>query len=65
MDKQIKPCPHCQKSWMYVSDGDYYSDYESKGYRINCRCGYAWKTISWQPTREEAIDLWNRRANNG
>jgi len=66
MDKQeLKPCPHCQTSWLFVSDGDYYSGYESYGFRVNCQCGYAWGTISWQPTEEQAIEMWNRRVNNG
>ena len=33
MNDKLKPCPKCNKSWLYVSDGDYYSDYESNGYR--------------------------------
>ena len=57
---ELKPCPICGKSWLYVSDGDYYSDYESKGYRVNCRCGYCWSAIYWQKTREQAIEAWNR-----
>lgn len=63
MNDKLKPCPKCNKSWLYVSDGDYYSDYESKGYRVNCSCGYAWKAISWQKTEQEAIQEWNRRVN--
>ncbi len=60
-NQELKPCPKCNKSWIYVSDGDYYS---TKGYRINCSCGYAWKTISWQKTKQETIEVWNRRLNN-
>lgn len=52
---EIKKCPFCGGAWLYVSDGDYYSDYESKGYRVNCKCGYAWKAISWEK---------NKRASN-
>ena len=65
MDKQLKPCPHCQTSWLFVSDGDYYSGYESYGFRVNCQCGYAWKAIQWQSTEDKAIEEWNRRVNNG
>ena len=46
---------------MYVSDGDYYSGYESYGYRVECRCRWAWKQIGWQKTREEAVEKWNRK----
>lgn len=62
---EIKKCPFCGSAWLYVSDGDYYSDYESKGYRVNCKCGYAWKAISWKKTREQATEAWNRRVDDG
>lgn len=58
---RIKPCPHCHDAWMYVSDGGYTSGYESYGYRIECRCGWAWKQIGWRKTEEEAIEKWNRK----
>lgn len=65
MDKQeLKPCPHCKTSWLFVSDGDYYSGYESYGFRVNCQCGYAWEAIQWQPTEDKAIEEWNRRVQN-
>ena len=65
--RRLKPCPFCHDSWMYVSDGDYYSGYESYGYRVECRCRWAWKQIGWQKTEEEAIEKWNRKVseNNG
>ena len=61
MATRLKPCPFCHDAWMYVSDGGYTSGYESYGYRIECRCGWAWKQIGWQKTEEEAIEKWNRR----
>ena len=57
----LKPCPHCQKIWLFASDGDYYSDYEKEGYRVNCACGYAWEVISWQKTKLDAINAWNKK----
>lgn len=62
--KRLKPCPFCGDIWLFVSDGDYYSGYESFGYRVNCQCGFAWKAITWQKTKKEAIEAWNRRTKN-
>lgn len=59
---ELIPCPYCKESNLYVSDGDYYSGYESHGYRVHCRCGFAWRTVGWRKTKEEAIEEWNRRA---
>lgn len=61
--ERLKPCPFCKDIWLFVSDGDYYSGYEAFGYRVNCHCGFAWKAITWQKTKEEAVDTWNRRIN--
>ena len=62
--ERLKPCPFCKDIWLFVSDGDYYSGYESFGYRVNCQCGFAWKAITWKKTKKEAIEAWNRRTNN-
>ena len=53
-------CPYCKDACLYVSDGDYYSGYESRGYRISCNCGHAWKTVPWCNTKEEAIKIWDK-----
>lgn len=58
MDK-LEPCPFCKDAWLYVSDGGYTSDYEHKGFRVNCQCGYAWKVVKWCRSKEEAIEAWN------
>lgn len=61
MDK-LKPCPKCGDAWLYVSVGDWASGYECYGFRVNCKCGYAWKTLdAWFPNKEQAIKEWNRR----
>ena len=60
METELKPCPYCKNSWLYASDGGYTSGYESKGYRVECLCGFAWKSIGWQKTEKEAIEAWNR-----
>lgn len=61
MGVKLKPCPFCGNAWIYASVGDYGSGYEANGYRINCKCGHAWKTTSWRDTKEESIEEWNRR----
>ena len=60
--KKLKPCPICGDAWLYISDGDYYSGYESKGYKVSCMCHYAWNVVPWCNTKEEAIKRWNREA---
>lgn len=57
---KIKLCPHCDEAELYVSDGGYSSGYENNGYRISCKCGFAWKKINWEKTKEEAIKKWNK-----
>lgn len=57
----IEACPFCKDAWIYAENGDYGSGYENNGYRINCRCGYAWEKVDWQKTKEEAVKAWNER----
>lgn len=61
---KLKTCPICGEVWLYISDGDYYSGYEAKGFRMSCKCHYAWNKTDWCKTRKEAIDAWNGRVNN-
>ena len=58
----LKPCPKCGDAWIYALFGDWTSGYELYGYRVNCKCGYAWKTLDeWFPSKEQATEAWNRR----
>ena len=57
----MKTCPFCGDAWVYASVGDYGSGYESKGYRINCKCGYAWHLVKWHKTKENAIKKWETK----
>ena len=59
--EQILPCPLCNDARLYVSDGDYYSEYEAHGFKMKCKCHNAWEKTDWCKTREEAIKLWNKR----
>lgn len=60
----IKPCPYCGQAWIYASVWDYGSRHESYGYRVQCKCGYAWKTIKWYDSEDEAIKEWNAEVSN-
>ena len=64
MGVEIKPCPYCGDAWVYASVGDYGSGYEYDGYRMQCRCGFAWKTINWHDNKDEAIKEWNAEVSN-
>ena len=59
MENRLKLCPVCHDIWLYVSDGDWCSNYEANGYRVNCQCGLAWRIVPYQKTKSEAIRLWN------
>lgn len=61
---KLKKCPLCKDTWIYSSVGDYGSGYENKGFRVECRCGYAWQAIDWCESKKEAIDAWNRRVSD-
>lgn len=63
--EKLKPCPCCKESWLYSSTGDYSSGYESLGYRVNCKCGYAWFNTKFCKTKREAMESWNRRIKDG
>lgn len=60
MSDRLRTCPRCGEIWFFASTGDYGSGYENKGYRVNCRCGYAWEKFGhWCKTKEEVIEEWN------
>lgn len=63
--EKLKPCPRCKESWLYLSAGDYSSGYEPLGYRVSCKCGYAWFSTKFYKTKREAIESWNRRVKDG
>lgn len=60
---ELKPCPKCGGAWIYALIEDCTSGYELYGYRVNCKCGWAWTTLpKWFTSEEQAIEEWNRRA---
>ena len=58
MIKQL-PCPYCKDSWLFASKYDYGSDYENLGYQGTCKCGKFNKKVTWNKTKERAIEEWN------
>ena len=62
---KLKPCPKCGGAWIYALIEDCTSGYELYGYRVNCKCGWAWTTLpKWFTSEEQAIEEWNERADN-
>lgn len=59
---EILKCPYCNEAWLYVSDGGHTSGYESNGYKMSCRCHFAWQNTEWKPTKEETIIDWNKKS---
>ena len=47
----IRKCPYCGDAWLYITEDD--------KYKINCFCGFAFKTTFKCSTRELAKSVWN------
>ena len=58
MIKQL-PCPYCKDSWLFVSDYSYGSAYENLGYRGSYKCGKFNEKVTWNKTKEQALEEWN------
>ena len=56
---RLLPCPKCNDSWLFASENDYGSDYENLGYHGTCKCRQFDRNVSWNKTREQAIEEWN------
>lgn len=56
---KLLPCPYCKDSWLFVSDYDYGSAYENLGYQGACKCGKFSKRVTWNPTKDQAVEEWN------
>ena len=51
----IEKCPYCGDAWLYMTE-----DYK---YKIECRCGFAYKNTPKCADRESAKVVWNDIAN--
>ena len=57
--KKLLRCPECNDSWLFASEYDYGSDYENLGYQGTCKCGKFNKKVTWNKTKEQAVEEWN------
>ena len=69
MTEKLKPCPFCGGEGKIRFDiGDYRTG-EYRGYYVQCgnldvNCLASWISGGCFSTKEEAIEAWNRRAND-
>lgn len=54
---ELKPCPFCGNNYLNIQSGQIYDNYW-----VYCgQCGVKTRKTD---TKEETIEVWNRRANN-
>jgi Lar family restriction alleviation protein len=58
-NRVLKPCPFCGGEAVLIDNG-YFTDVSCKNF--HCR---GWADDLMFKTKEEAIEAWNRRANDG
>lgn len=61
---ELELCPYCKSAEVFYSDYDTFSDSPFGGYKITCKCGYAYRKSVWRDSVNEAIETWNRGINN-
>ena len=59
---ELEPCPFCKFAEVFYGEYDTFSDSPFGGYKIRCKCGYAYRKSVWCDSANEAIEVWNRRA---
>ena len=59
---ELKLCPYCKSAEVLYSDYDTFSDSPFGGYKITCKCGYAYRKSVWPDSVNEAIEAWNKEA---
>ena len=60
-----KQCPNCKSAEVFYGEYDTFSDSSFGGYKIRCKCDYAYRKSVWRDSANEAIEAWNRRVNDG
>ena len=62
MTEQLKPCPKCKKKGSVISVHTIFFLHEPLQYYFRCeKCGMS---SNYAKTIKEAIEAWNRRAND-
>lgn len=54
MNEKLKPCPFCGSNSIRIWDGNHYW----------CQCNVCLASTAAEDTREEAVELWNKRTND-
>ena len=62
---ELELCPRCKSAEVIYGEYDTFSDSPFGGYKIRCKCDYAYRKSVWCDSVNEAIEAWNRRANDG
>ena len=62
---ELKLCPYCKSVEVFYGEYDTFSDTTFGGYKIRCKCGYAYRKSVWCDSVNEAIEAWNGRVNDG
>ena len=62
---ELERCPFCKFAEVIYGEYDTFSDSPFGGYKIRCKCDYAYRKSVWCDSENEAIEAWNRRANDG
>lgn len=64
MYKQLKPCPFCGgEARIYVYD--HFDEYQGNLTTYRVECAKCWASVGLYTTDKKAIEMWNRRVNNG
>lgn len=58
---ELELCPYCKSTEVFYGEYDTFSDSPFGGYKIRCKCGYAYSKSTWCDSVKEAIEVWNRR----
>ena len=60
------PCPLCKSAEVFYIEYDTFSDssFGFGGYKIRCKCDYAYRKSVWCDSVTEAIETWNRSTDN-
>ena len=57
---ELEPCPSCKFAEVFYGEYDTFSDKPFGGYKIRCKCGYAYRKSVWCDRVNEAIEAWNK-----
>ena len=53
---ELELCPYCKSAEVFYGEYDTFSDTTFGGYKIRCKCGYAYRKSVWCDSVNEAIE---------